>query len=167
MIKDSQPVSPSLQLRGHTLLCLQGFRGAGYSPAFVDNLAQIHKDVNESPDQLITLVDQPDAVCGACPHQASSGCTLTGIGSEQVIQAQDRLVLDLLGLQPGARVSWQEIVTRIGGKMSGDDLPAICGSCQWLSLGYCREGIDRLKEGVSSDGERPVQPIKLTPRVAP
>ncbi|MDF0651721.1 MAG: hypothetical protein P0121_09670 [Nitrospira sp.] len=35
--------------------------------------------------------------------------------------------------------------------MSGDDLPSTCGSCRWLPLGYCREGIDRLRSSIQNE----------------
>ncbi len=142
----------TVRLRGHTLLCLQGFRGKGYSPDFVENLAQIHRDLAETPDRLVQLVDEPDAVCGACPHQALSGCALNGEASEQAMQEQDRRVLALLGLQAGTVVRWREVLERISRSVHGDDLSGICGRCRWLPLGYCKEGIERLrKEKAFSD----------------
>jgi hypothetical protein len=42
-------------------------------------------------------------------------------------------------------VTWREILERIRRAVSGDDLPSICGNCRWLPLGYCREGIERLR----------------------
>ncbi|MBM4123014.1 MAG: DUF1284 domain-containing protein [Nitrospira sp.] len=143
------PVQGTLRLRGHTLLCLQGFRGKGYSPGFVENLAAIHRELTANPDRSVEVVDGPDAVCGACPHQAISGCTLSGEASEEAMQAQDRHVLALLGLQAGMSVQWCTILERIGQSVRGDDLPGICGQCRWLPLGYCKEGIERLRQGSS------------------
>jgi len=53
--------------------------------------------------------------------------------------------LELLGLPPGTRVRWREVLDRIRASVKGSDLPGICGSCQWLPLGYCRDGIDHLR----------------------
>lgn len=135
----------AVRLRGHTLLCLQGFRGEGYSPGFVDNLGKIHRELAEDPDRWVEIVDSPDVICGVCPHQALSGCTLNGEASEEAMQAQDRHVLALLGLQAGMTVRWREVLERIGQAVRGGDLPDICGQCRWLPLGYCREGIERLR----------------------
>ena len=142
--------STPVRLRGHTLLCLQGFRGEGYSPEFVDNLAQIHRELNDSPERTVEVVDTPDAVCGACPHKAPSGCSLNGETSEEGIQAQDRTVLALLGLSRNDRLTWSEILDRIKRSVAGSDLPQICGQCRWLPLGYCRDGIERLKTGLET-----------------
>jgi hypothetical protein len=142
----------TVRLRGHTLLCLQGFRGEGYSPGFIDNLAAIHRSLTEHPEQVIEVVDAPDTVCGACPHRIASGCSLKGEDSEEGMKEQDRHVLSLLGLKAGSLVRWSEVLDRIRASIRGDSLPNICGQCRWLPLGYCREGIEKLrsKEAVSS-----------------
>lgn len=134
-----------IRLRGHTLLCLQGFRGEGYSPEFTENLAAIARSLALNPDQLVQVVEEPDAVCGACPHQAQSGCTLNGRESETEMRAQDHVVLTRLGLQAGTVVRWGDVLACIRSAVRGSDLPGICGSCRWLPLGYCAEGIDDLR----------------------
>ena len=143
-MSDTRP-PPPIRLRGHTLLCLQGFRGEGYSQGFTNNLAAIHRDLSGNPDHLVDLAEEPDAVCGACPHRAPAGCTLNGQGSELGMQAQDRHVLKLLGLNAGSVVRWRDVLDRIRVSVKGSDLPNICGQCRWLPLGYCKEGIDRLR----------------------
>lgn len=137
--------SHAIRIRGHTLLCLQGFRGEGYSPAFVENLAVIHRELAEDPERVVEVVEAPDAVCGACPHRAPSGCSLHGDESEEDMRAQDRHVLALLGLKAGARARWGEVLDRIRAAVTGNDLPGICGRCRWLPLGYCRDGIEKLR----------------------
>jgi hypothetical protein len=135
----------SIRLRGHTLLCLQGFRGEGYSEEFVENMAAVHRLLAEEPETLVEVLTSPDVVCGACPHHRAVGCTLKGQESEEEMADQDGVVLGKLGLKAGARVSWREILERISRSVAGDDLPSICGTCRWLPLGYCREGVDRLR----------------------
>ena len=146
-----------LTLRGHTLLCLQGFRGKGYSKDFIENLAAVQRSLSVDPEQPVEVTDRGDVVCGACPHQAATGCSLNGIGSEDAIRAQDHDVLRRLGLAPGDRVAWETILQRIAGTISGDSLDGICGQCRWLPLGHCREGIDRLRgricEGHGTPGD--------------
>ncbi|HKC95579.1 MAG TPA: DUF1284 domain-containing protein, partial [Nitrospira sp.] len=74
-----------------------------------------------------------------------SGCALNSVRSEEEMQEQDHVVLQRLRLQVGSRIRWRDILHRISTSVSGDDLPSICGSCRWLPLGYCREGLNRLK----------------------
>ena len=152
----------AIRLRGHTLLCLQGFRGEGYSRDFTDNLAAIHRRLSENHDHPVELVEEPDAVCGACPHGAPAGCTLNGTGSEAGMQAQDRHVLKRLGLAAGSVVRWRDVLERIRVSITGSDLPNICGSCRWLPLGYCSEGIEKLRSKEAISIQPSANPKKLT-----
>jgi len=136
---------PPIRVRGHTLLCLQGFRGEGYSPEFVSNMAAIHQELTGSPDRQIEVIASPDAVCAACPHRQSSGCTINGERSEEEMIEQDYEVIRRLGLKAGDRLRWEELIERIRGSVNGDELASICGRCRWLPLGYCRAGITRLR----------------------
>lgn len=141
--------SGPIRLRAHTLLCLQGFRGMGYSVEFVGNMEAIHRTLTESPQSPVEILDGPDAVCGACPHRRFAGCTLNGEESENEMKKQDHAVLQRLQMQEGSRVSWQEILDRIRTLVPASELSFICGNCRWLPLGFCREGIDRLRRPFS------------------
>lgn len=134
-----------LRIRGHTLLCLQGFRGEGYSPDFVENLSVIHGRLAASPETPVEVTLQPDSVCTACPNLKSDGCHLKGPGSEGEMKKQDQEVMSRLGIAEGALLPWGEILHRIARKIEGSDLVEICGTCRWLPLGYCREGIEKMK----------------------
>ena len=133
-----------IRVRAHTLLCLQGFRGEGYSAGFVENMAVIHQQLADDPSQWVEIIVAPDAICSACPHLVPSGCSLHGGGSEDAMQAQDRDVLARLDLHEGDHMTWAGILDRIRTSVTGESLTNICGQCQWLSLGYCRDGIDLL-----------------------
>lgn len=146
------PAAPT-RLRGHTLLCLQGFQGKGYSEHFVSNMAAIHRALSERPETYVEVTDSPDVICAACPHHQSAGCELNGEGSEEELKAQDHAVLRRLGLEVGARVRWTEVLDRIRSSVQGGDLPGLCGSCRWLALGHCRDGIDALSGQASAHDE--------------
>lgn len=134
-------------IRGHTLLCLQGFRGKGYSPDFVENLVEINNALIKNEDIPVRAVAMPDDICLACPNLRMNGCNLKGPGFEASMRSQDRQVMSLLGIQEGETLSWCEILERIGQRMRGEMLPSICGDCPWLPLGYCQEGIEQLRSG--------------------
>ena len=132
-----------LKLRGHNLLCIQGFVGKGYSPGFVANMTRVVDSLGDGRD--VTVVDGPDALCAACPHlDAASGCTLHGSGTEEGIVRQDRDVMARLGLHAEQTIAWSEILQRIRDHVAPDDLDDICGSCPWLPLGHCKAGLRRL-----------------------
>jgi hypothetical protein len=140
-LRDNHPI----RIRAHTLLCLQGFRGEGYSAGFVENMGAIHQRLVDDPSQRVEIMDAPDAMCGACPHLLPTGCSLHGEESEQHMRAQDHDVLGRLGLHVGDRLPWGDILDRIRTSLTGESLTNICGQCRWLSLGYCRDGIERLR----------------------
>ena len=96
--------SALIRLRGHTLLCLQGFRGEGYSSEFIANMAAIHRTLIDHPEVLVEVLASPDAVCVACPHRHPTGCMLNGERSEEEMIEQDHEVLRRLGLKAGDRL---------------------------------------------------------------
>jgi hypothetical protein len=108
-------------------------------------MATIHRALSQDPDRQIEVIASPDTVCGACPHRQSSGCTLNSERSEEEMVEQDHAVMRRLGLNVGDRLRWGDLLERIGHSVTGDDLPSICGTCRWLPLGYCREGINQLR----------------------
>ncbi|HEY3298782.1 MAG TPA: DUF1284 domain-containing protein [Armatimonadota bacterium] len=131
-----------LKIRGHHLLCIHGFRGLGYSPDFVSNMQAILDTLMESPEMKIEAVDSPDAICAACPHLVEGACT-RGEG-EPNVAARDLEVLRKLSLEPGGEISVREVFARTGVSFSGG-LGEICASCSWYELGYCDEGIRKLR----------------------
>lgn len=155
----SLPHHTPIRIRAHTLLCLQGFRGEGYSAGFVENMAAIHQRLADDPSQWVEIMDAPDAMCGACPHLLPTGCSLHGEGSEPHMQVQDHDVRARLGLHVGDRLPWADILDRIRTSLTGESLTHICGQCRWLSLGYCRDGIDRLR-ALAQSRTTPFNPSK-------
>jgi len=151
-----QVADEPIVIRGHTLLCLQGFRGEGYDVHFVDRLTEIHKALSTDPARSVQVVQAPDALCSYCPNLTMDRCELNGADSEVEIKAQDADVMRRLGIGIGIEIgigeilSWQEILNRIGTRLKGDDLNEICGGCRWLPLGYCSEGIEKLNNRVRS-----------------
>ncbi|MBI3803611.1 MAG: DUF1284 domain-containing protein [Nitrospirae bacterium] len=137
-------VAVPIIIRGHTLLCLQGFRGEGYNAAFIEVMAGAHRELAAFPETPVQVVARADLFCRACPNLASDGCRLKGEGFEGAMQRQDRAVMARLRIAEGEVLPWREILLRISRQVSGEDLDAICGACPWLPLGYCREGINAL-----------------------
>jgi hypothetical protein len=134
-------------------LCLLGFRGSGYSPGFVEVMTEVQAALQADPGLRIRLVDVPDPICAACPNLASQGCTLGGSDHEAHMQTHDREVLRRLGLTPGAVLPWADVLARVGERIRGADLPAICTTCPWLPLGVCRHSVDALSRGGDSSAE--------------
>ena len=138
-------MSEPIQLRAHMALCLIGFRGSGYSPAFVGVMRNLQNRLIRDPQIEVALINQPDALCGVCPHLGDEGCTLQGPMHEAHMRAHDGAVLHRLGMVAGEALPWVEIQERIRQRIRGSDLPQICTTCPWLPLGVCRESIDELR----------------------
>ncbi|MBI2843756.1 MAG: DUF1284 domain-containing protein [Armatimonadetes bacterium] len=142
-----------VKLRGHHLLCLLGFRGLGYSDEFVENMARVHERVF-SGDCTVEIVPGGDDICGACPH-LNDRCSDNG--SRPKTEDKDALILRLLALRTGDRMAPAEIHRRIVKSIAPEDLSVICANCQWLPLGYCEDGLERLvlcqkTAGIRNDG---------------
>lgn len=132
-----------MRIRAHSLLCIQGFVGEGYSPEFIENMWRVVESLD--PDVEVTVLAEPDVLCSACPNLADTGCTLSGPGAEADMERQDRDVLRRLGIRAGETLRWGEILERIRRTVDPAHLDSICGACPWLSLGHCKQGLDRLK----------------------
>lgn len=139
-----QPLPDPLPLRAHMALCLLGFRGSGYSEAFVARMQAIQDGLKAAPDHPVALVDAPDRICEACPNLAETGCTLGGPAHEAHMRDHDREVLRRLGFEAGVARPWSAVLDAIRGSIRGADLDAICTTCPWLPLGVCRESVDAL-----------------------
>ena len=133
-----------MRIRGHNLLCIQGFVGKGYNPEFIANMTRVVGSLDDAAS--VTVIDQPDVLCAACPNLAESGCVLHGEGSEKGMVQQDREVMGRLGLAAGETYEWKEIVRRIASQVAPDDLDDICGQCPWLPLGVCKAGLEALRK---------------------
>lgn len=132
-------------LRGHHLLCVHGFRGMGYSPEFVDRMAEIVKEVrNVNMDPSIKVVAAFDDACMACPHRGNTRCEANE-GSHEHVLSMDEKVIRHLGLEKDKSYSKSLLVELTAAKVNPDDLDYLCEGCSWLSYGLCKEGMANLK----------------------
>jgi len=134
-----------MRLRGHHLICIQGFRGKGYSKSYVDHMSRLVEQLRSSPDLEVEVADEHDDICMACPFLGENGCQQEGPISEERAHRRDRAYLEKLRLEPGMALAWSGIMAKLKVLIGIDDLEAFCAECEWLPLGYCREGVARLK----------------------
>jgi hypothetical protein len=142
-------VKDPIPLRAHLVVCLQGFRGEGYSPTFVAEMASLLGELRRDPERRIRLLDQPGRICRTCHHLRAGGCTLAGPDHEPHMRAQDQEVARRLGLAVNGVYPWRLIENRVAGALQGSDLPGLCTTCPWLELGYCAEGVEALRQARS------------------
>ena len=135
-----------LKIRSHHLLCILGFRGLGYSREFVSNMRKVVGKLRSDPSFPIILVVGCDAICVSCPHNKEGKC-LRKANSEVDVPIQDSELLRRLGLEAGSQMPAAEAWEEVKEKLAPEDLTEICGDCEWLGLGYCAEGLERLRTG--------------------
>jgi len=135
-----------LEIRSHHLLCILGFRGLGYSEEFVSNMGKVVERLRSNHSFPITLVVGCDAICASCPHNKEGEC-LERADSDAGVTVLDSKLLDRLGFEAGTQILAGEAWERVKERLAPGDLAEICGDCEWLGLGYCAEGLKRLRTG--------------------
>lgn len=143
---------PATSIRAHHLLCTLGFRGLGYSPACAANMAAVLRALDASPDVPVVVTDAPDDICAGFPADQPCHC----LGPE--VLARDRRVIVAIGVAAGAALPWGELRRRIARAFAPGDLTALCATCPWLPLGYCGEGLSRLRTRLGA--ERPEAEVR-------
>ncbi len=136
-------LAPALEIRAHHLLCTLGFRGLGYSPEFIAMMGKVVAELNSNSALPITIIAECDIICASCPHKKENKC-LKKVGSEWRVKTQDLVVLQKLGLETGSQISASNVWLRIKEKITPKNIAEICRDCEWLELGYCAEGLERL-----------------------
>src|SRR5690242_11390396 len=92
-----------IQLRGHHLLCLLGYRGMGYSEAFCENMTEVYEQLRQEPETLIRLVLGPDDLCAAYPKEGEQHC------ENRTVYLRDAEIAIKLGMEVGMERSWGDI----------------------------------------------------------
>ncbi len=118
-----------MRLRAHHLLCVQGFRGYGYSEEFTANMRSIIELIHSEPELYADIVAECDVICLKCPHNKGGVCE-----KKETVE-MDMRVLAKLGLESGERVRVREILSRAKGIFSNrEELNKICNACPWKDV---------------------------------
>ena len=139
-----------IPIRGHHLLCMLGFKGLGYSSAFVRNMRLIVDRVRGNPATALVLTTECDGICRACPYQQDGNCAKPRTGKRRPADA-DRALLSHLGWAPNTHTTAGEAYQRIATCVDTGDLGRLfCRSCSWLEEGFCVAGLAELKARTSA-----------------
>ena len=116
-----------IKLRGHHLLCLQGFQGYGYSKDFVLNMTHIN-ELRKSEGCTVTLTNAPDDICSSCPNLKSNLCE--NENQNRVIVKMDDEVLSKLeyGNEYNSLDLFKEVSLKFNTLKSVEN---ICNNCKW------------------------------------
>lgn len=88
------------------MICLNFFRGEGYSKDFIDNIYEVIKK------EEVEVVAGPDDVCAKCPYLKDMKCASNEYTNEMIL-VQDREALRLLRFVPGMIVDWNLISEKL------------------------------------------------------
>lgn len=120
----------TLHLRPHHILCLQTFRGSGYSPDFVSGMKKILAALKENAETSLQIVNTCDDICHLCSNRNGWSCTSLRPSIFDV------LVSGRYNILPGKEYTWKALLSMLP-PLSLELLEECCPNCQWLSL--CRQ----------------------------
>lgn len=124
-------MTAAIKIRGHHLLCMQGFQGFGYNDRFTRHLARIIGQLSISPDTYIQAVAECDNICEYCPHQIISKCEKDG-HSDARITSIDTIVLQTAGIEAASEIKYSLAIEQINSAFrKRSQLKDICHNCQW------------------------------------
>lgn len=135
-----------IRLRGHHLLCVLTFQGAGYNKRFTANFASIVKRLNAGEEILV--VAGPDDICAPIAAEADAHCELARVG-ERDASALDA-ISEMTGsaLSPGTGLVLDARMVRLlRASFSRGTIRAACSGCEWHALcsGIAATGFDRTR----------------------
>ncbi len=116
-----------LILRGHHLLCLQGFQGYGYDSDFVKNMTEVN-EIRKIETTEITVCDSPDDICKACPNLKNNMCQ-SNDENDNIVK-MDRKVLERLPKKEFE--TSKELFDLLNATFhSKSSVKGICDGCKW------------------------------------
>lgn len=131
-----------VRLRIHHLMCVHGFEGKGYSPAFVQNFWKVKERLGD--DEVIAeaiLGTSREDICAPCPNNAGSTCV-----DEERILKLDNAYAKTLDVKPGDKLSWKDVKKLIAKKVTDDDFEKNCEPCGWKRFGVCKAALKKLRD---------------------
>ncbi len=116
------------RIRAHHGLCLNYFKGEGYSGEFIENMAKIKACLKENT--LVRIIGQADVICRICPHNEEGVCA-----AQEKVTEYDRQVLLRCHIPEGAVMPFSEFQNLVRGNiLIPGKREEICGDCQWNML---------------------------------
>lgn len=124
-------LAPTVKIRGHHLLCFQGFQGYGYDQNFIDGLWQLISEYQKNPDLYFETTLDADAICAPCPHREGLLCRKTP-EADAHMRNIDQKVLDKLQLKVGHVATAKELFKHVNATLkTRASVADVCGSCPW------------------------------------
>ena len=116
-----------LILRGHHLLCLQGFQGYGYDENFVKNMKEINQ-ARKLDDTTISITNEADDICKACPNLKNNLCE-NNAQNERIISMDNEVLSKLNSTKEyNAAYLFKKVENIFNSK---EKVNNICSKCKW------------------------------------
>ena len=116
-----------IKLRGHHLLCLQGFQGYGYSEDFVSNMTRIN-ELRKANECIISLTNEPDDICFSCPNLKNNLCE-NEIQNSIIVKMDNEVLSKLNSNKEHNSIDlFDEVASKFNSLKSVEN---ICNGCKW------------------------------------
>lgn len=116
-----------LSLRGHHLLCLQGFQGYGYDENFIKNMININ-NLRKSKNTIISITNKADDICKCCPNLKNNLCKDMN-QNKQIIKMDNEIISKI---DTNEKYNAQELFNKIANSFnSKESVKYICNNCIW------------------------------------
>jgi uncharacterized protein len=153
-MKDYTDENPIIYLRGHHLLCLQGYQGYGYNREFEKNMAKILNELNDSEyNSKIIVTTSPDNLCNSCPNLKDDICIVeldvsnktknnleigennknSNYKNNKNIIKMDCIVLKKANIKQNTKYSFEKLIFKVNKAFKQlKDVEEVCGDCKWI-----------------------------------
>ena len=122
-----------IKLRGHHLLCLQGFQGYGYSEDFVSNMTRIN-ELRKANECIISLTNEPDDICFSCPNLKNNLCE-NEIQNSIIVKMDNEVLSKLNSNKEHNSIDlFDEVASKFNSLKSVEN---VCNGCKWTDLKCC------------------------------
>ncbi|MBI4656914.1 MAG: DUF1284 domain-containing protein [Elusimicrobia bacterium] len=133
-----------MKIRGHHILCMQGFQGKGYDKNFIANMSRLTREITLKPGAMLKVTDECDDICASCPYISNNACARTSVSSRET-KCMDLKVFRKLGIKKGAAYKAAALFDLVNEKIKTvSEAEKICGKCEWQA--ECLWFADRKKK---------------------
>jgi len=133
-----------IHLRGHHLLCLQGYQGYGYDKKFKTKIESLINQLNNDDYSKIIVTDSADDLCESCPNLKDEKCVgelesfegssknKSKINNNKIVK-MDKIVIEKANLEKNREYSFNKLISIINNSFSNiKDAKKVCGNCKWI-----------------------------------
>jgi hypothetical protein len=122
-----------INLRGHHLLCLQGFQGYGYDEEFTKNMTEIHKKLMND-EESIHLVKGLDDLCRSCPNVVCNIC-INDKENEKILKMDKSVCTKVFKRHNKEEYNASELFNLVNDIFkTPNDIKDTCLNCKWYDV---------------------------------